>query len=267
MATDTPMQLGMVGLGRMGAGLVRRLLRDGHRCVGYDVSPDAVQALEADGAEGAVVARGARLEAREAAGGLDHGPRRRDHRRDDPGRRRGARARRRRHRRRQHLLPRRHAPCGRAPEAGHPPRRRRHERRCLGPPTRLLPDDRRGDGGRRAPLAALRIDRAGCRRRAPHAGTHRRAEPGRGGLLPLRPERGRPLREDGAQRHRVRAHGRVRRGPEHHRERRRRPARAETATPRRRRSQSPSTTGTRSTRPRSPRSGGAAASSPRGCST
>ena len=53
MATNTPMQLGMVGLGRMGAGLVRRLLRDGHRCVGYDVSPDAVQALAADGAEGA----------------------------------------------------------------------------------------------------------------------------------------------------------------------------------------------------------------------
>jgi 6-phosphogluconate dehydrogenase len=37
----------------MGAGLVRRLLRDGHRCVGYDVSPDAVQALEAEGADGA----------------------------------------------------------------------------------------------------------------------------------------------------------------------------------------------------------------------
>jgi 6-phosphogluconate dehydrogenase len=53
MATDTPMQLGMVGLGRMGAGLVRRLMRDGHRCVGYDVSPDAVKALESDGAVGA----------------------------------------------------------------------------------------------------------------------------------------------------------------------------------------------------------------------
>jgi len=53
MATDTPMQLGMVGLGRMGAGIVRRLMKDGHRCVGYDVSPDAVKALEADGAEGA----------------------------------------------------------------------------------------------------------------------------------------------------------------------------------------------------------------------
>jgi 6-phosphogluconate dehydrogenase len=52
MATDTPMQLGMVGLGRMGAGIVRRLLEDGHECVGYDVSPDAVKALEADGAVG-----------------------------------------------------------------------------------------------------------------------------------------------------------------------------------------------------------------------
>ena len=52
MATDTPMQLGMVGLGRMGAGIVRRLMADGHRCVGFDVSPNAVQALEADGADG-----------------------------------------------------------------------------------------------------------------------------------------------------------------------------------------------------------------------
>jgi 6-phosphogluconate dehydrogenase len=47
------MQLGMVGLGRMGAGLVRRLMADGHRCVGYDVFPEAVKALEADGAAGA----------------------------------------------------------------------------------------------------------------------------------------------------------------------------------------------------------------------
>ncbi len=53
MATDTPMQLGMVGLGRMGAGIVRRLLQDGHQCVGYDIHPDAVEALVADGAAGA----------------------------------------------------------------------------------------------------------------------------------------------------------------------------------------------------------------------
>jgi 6-phosphogluconate dehydrogenase len=47
------MQLGMVGLGRMGANIVRRLMRDGHECVVYDVSPDAVKALESDGATGA----------------------------------------------------------------------------------------------------------------------------------------------------------------------------------------------------------------------
>ena len=52
MATDTPMQLGMIGLGRMGAGIVRRLMADGHRCVGYDVSADAVSALDADGMTG-----------------------------------------------------------------------------------------------------------------------------------------------------------------------------------------------------------------------
>ncbi|MFE3628396.1 phosphogluconate dehydrogenase (NAD(+)-dependent, decarboxylating) [Streptomyces goshikiensis] len=50
MTSDAPMQLGMVGLGRMGANLVRRLVRDGHRCVVNDVSPDAVRALEAEGA-------------------------------------------------------------------------------------------------------------------------------------------------------------------------------------------------------------------------
>jgi 6-phosphogluconate dehydrogenase len=53
MPTDKPMQLGMVGLGRMGAGLVRRLTRDGHHCVGYDVNPDAVKTLESDGIAGA----------------------------------------------------------------------------------------------------------------------------------------------------------------------------------------------------------------------
>ena len=54
MATDTSMQLGMVGLGRMGSNLARRLIRDGHRCVVYDVNPDAVKKLETDdGATGA----------------------------------------------------------------------------------------------------------------------------------------------------------------------------------------------------------------------
>jgi 6-phosphogluconate dehydrogenase len=53
MPTDKPMQLGMVGLGRMGAGIVRRLTRDGHNCVGYDVNADAVKSLEGEGIAGA----------------------------------------------------------------------------------------------------------------------------------------------------------------------------------------------------------------------
>jgi 6-phosphogluconate dehydrogenase len=47
------MQLGMIGLGRMGANLVRRLLRDGHECVVFDVNAESVERLAADGAVGA----------------------------------------------------------------------------------------------------------------------------------------------------------------------------------------------------------------------
>ena len=57
MATNTPMQLGMVGLGRMGANLVRRLQRDGHRCVGTDVNADTVDALAKEGMTGAAGAK------------------------------------------------------------------------------------------------------------------------------------------------------------------------------------------------------------------
>jgi 6-phosphogluconate dehydrogenase len=44
------MQLGMIGLGRMGGNIVRRLMRDGHTCVVYDRSADAVSALTKEGA-------------------------------------------------------------------------------------------------------------------------------------------------------------------------------------------------------------------------
>jgi 6-phosphogluconate dehydrogenase len=47
------MQIGMIGLGRMGANMVRRLLRGGHTCVVYDRNASAVQALVQDGAQGA----------------------------------------------------------------------------------------------------------------------------------------------------------------------------------------------------------------------
>ena len=45
------MDIGMVGLGRMGAGLTRRLLDDGHRVVAFDRSPETIEAVAADGAE------------------------------------------------------------------------------------------------------------------------------------------------------------------------------------------------------------------------
>ena len=42
------MQLGMIGLGHMGANMVRRLIRNGHRCVVFDRSPEAINELLAD---------------------------------------------------------------------------------------------------------------------------------------------------------------------------------------------------------------------------
>lgn len=53
MPTAKPMQLGMVGLGRMGANIVRRIMRDGHSAVVYDRDPATVAALVAEGATGA----------------------------------------------------------------------------------------------------------------------------------------------------------------------------------------------------------------------
>jgi 6-phosphogluconate dehydrogenase len=47
------MQLGMIGLGRMGGAMIRRLMRDGHQCVVFDVNPAAVKALAGEGAVGA----------------------------------------------------------------------------------------------------------------------------------------------------------------------------------------------------------------------
>ncbi len=47
------MQLGMIGLGRMGGNMVRRLIRGGHQCVVFDLNPDNVKQLMSDGATGA----------------------------------------------------------------------------------------------------------------------------------------------------------------------------------------------------------------------
>ena len=47
------MQIGMVGLGRMGANMVRRLMRGGHQCVAFDMNQDNVKQLAGEGATGA----------------------------------------------------------------------------------------------------------------------------------------------------------------------------------------------------------------------
>src|SRR6185503_16432441 len=63
------MQLGMIGLGRMGSNMVRRLMRAGHSCVVYDRSADAVAGLAKEGAAGSASLDDfvARLEAPRAA--------------------------------------------------------------------------------------------------------------------------------------------------------------------------------------------------------
>ena len=166
------MQLGMVGLGRMGAGLVGRLTRAGHDCVGSDPSPDARKAIEGFGAKSAdsmadLVKKLEKPRADLADGARgDHGPARRR-----AGR--AARAGRHRHRWRQQLLPRRRRPCGEAEAEGHPLRRRRHERRRVRPRAWLLPHDRgRGRRGE-APRPDLQDDRS--RRRVGRA--HARVAP------------------------------------------------------------------------------------------
>ena len=53
LRTRAQMQLGMIGLGRMGGNIVRRLMKHGHTTVVYDKDPKAVAALAADGAVGA----------------------------------------------------------------------------------------------------------------------------------------------------------------------------------------------------------------------
>src|SRR5262249_5872109 len=50
---ECEMQLGMIGLGRMGSNMVLRLMRAGHQCVAFDVNPDAVKSLASEGATGA----------------------------------------------------------------------------------------------------------------------------------------------------------------------------------------------------------------------
>ena len=77
------MQLGMIGLGRMGANIVRRLMREGHECVVYDHDPAVVETLQGEGATGVGSLNDLAAKITGPAGGVGHGPRwRRHHRRD-----------------------------------------------------------------------------------------------------------------------------------------------------------------------------------------
>ena len=187
------MQIGFVGLGRMGLNMVTRLVRGGHAVVAYDRSADAVARAEAAGAKGVSTLDALIEGSGRAARRVGDGPVRRSHRVDGQRARPAAVGRRHDHRRRQHQLSRRCA--ARADAGGQAPRlrRRRHQRRHLGPAGRLLPDGRRQARGLRAARADL-----------PDAGAE--------GRLPARRRsRRRPLREDDSQRHRVRPDAGLRR--------------------------------------------------------
>ena len=252
------MQLGMVGLGRMGANMVRRLLKAGHQCVVFDMSPKAVEELVKEKAVGASSLPDLREEAAEAARGLADGSgggRGQDHRRP-PAR---SRERRHPHRRRQFLLRGRHPPRQGTRAERDSLRGCGNQRRRLGPGARLLHDDRRraGSGQHLDPIFATLAPGIGDIPRTPgreKARRHRRAR-----LPALRAERRRPLRQDGSQRHRIRHHGRLRRRAGHLCATPTSASRSTRSTPRRRRCAIPSITSTTSTCPTSPRCGGAAA--------
>ena len=207
------MQLGLIGLGRMGANMAQRLVRGGHEVVGYARHWETVEKTLGDGAisagarsladlvgqlpapravwlmvpAGAVDATLDELVPLLAAGDVvvDGGN---SYFHDDV------------------------APRRRAQGRGHPLRGRRHQRRRLGPRARLLPDDRRrgrGGGAARPVFTSLAPGSAAAPRTP---GRERRSRAPQRRLPALRPQRRRALRQDGPQRHRVRADGRYAEG-------------------------------------------------------
>ena len=261
------MQLGMIGLGRMGGNMVRRLLRAGHECVVFDVAPPAVAALAAEGATGTSSLDGFvdalrppravwlmvpaalvdpevdALAALLAAGDviIDGGN---SHYHDDI---------------------RRAAALAGARAAL---RRRRHQRRRLGPGARLLPDDRRR--GRRRCSASIRSSRRWPPARARFPRRRHGRSPGgtaEQGYLHCGPAGAGhfvKMVHNGIEYGLMAAYAE---GLQPAAPRRRRPGRPAPSTPRRRRCASRSTSSTRSTSARSPKCGGAAAWWRRGCST
>ena len=217
------MQLGMIGLGRMGGNMVRRLMRNGHDCVVFDLDPSNVSALATEGASGAGTLDAFVAGAHASACCLGDGARRPADRADRRGPRLAHAAGRHHHRRRQLVLSKtmcdgrlrlkakgiHYVDVGTSGgvwglERGY----------CL-----MI-------GGRRRPcVTSIRSSR----RWRPDGGIASYARPResqrhrRTGVSPLRTARRRPFREDDSQRHRVRSDagvcGRLRHPQERHLER------------------------------------------------
>jgi 6-phosphogluconate dehydrogenase len=208
------MQIGMIGLGKMGTDRVRRLLEAGQECVGHDRHPEAIDALVDAGTTGAATFDSlvTRLAAPRIvwlmvpAGGVDAVIRNllplleiaatiidggNSHYRDDiRAQRRTAVARCRLH-------------------------RRRHERWDRRVRARVLPHGRWRGPVLRAIATDLRGTRPGRGSSATDTRTARRRRHRRGRLSPLWAAWWRTLREHGPQRYRLRPHGSLRRGAQH----------------------------------------------------
>ena len=186
---NSAMQLGMIGLGRMGANMVRRLMRR-PRVRRLRPSPKAVRGPGRGEGRRRLVAEDFVTKLDDAARGLADGAGgrgRRDHRR--PRCRCSSRATSSSTAATPTTSTTSAAPSELARE-GHPLRRRRHQRRRLGPGARLLPDDRRRGRGRAAPRSDLRDARPGHRRhRRARPAARRRRRHGRARLSALRAER------------------------------------------------------------------------------
>ena len=187
------MQIGMIGLGRMGGNISRRLMKAGHHCVVFDANAKPREALAKEGATAvrslADMVKALREKPRavwvmlpagqiteetvEQLGGLLE-PRRHHHRW------------------RQFLLQGRYPPRQEIGREAHSLRRLRHLRRRLGYRARLLHDDRRPEGGRGSPRSDLLGARSRARRHPAHTGPRRKAipAPSAATFTPVRPAPG-----------------------------------------------------------------------------
>ena len=190
------MQIGIVGLGRMGANIARRLMRSGHQCVVFDANLDASLALGREGATSSAALQDLvkRLAAPRTiwlmlpAGAVTETAIAELVRAD--GRRRHH------HRRRQQLLEGRHRARRALARTRHPLSRRRHLGRRVGARARLLPDDRRRGGRGRAARSGLPRARAGGRGHCGNAAPRRPRSAARGRLSACRAQWRRTFRQD-----------------------------------------------------------------------